>query len=209
MIHRESDHPANQSNSEILGRVSGGFSLAESSCVCNGCREDIDHGDTVVVLHSLRCPSIYHRWAREAVFCRRCAPNSLDADALEDYKTRPTAVLVRGTLRDKGYWATYTDDEGERYEEWTYQDNRYAEFAGTRVVDRRINEDFSPNVTKIGPRQYNYKPSEHGETVAVPSTILAALVDAADIEDEASRRRAASENPLRWARYLLADHTEP
>lgn len=207
MLKTEDRHPYNQSNNEVLGRVSGGFPLSEDRCECAGCGADLDHGDSVTAYCRVTCPSIHHRWDRPALFCRRCAPSDLDDGRLDEHRRSGNEALVTGTLRDKGYWGHVMRD-GERVEEWRYQDNRYAEFAGTRVEDRRRSAGLSPTITDVGGHQYHYSPAEDGPVVPVPAQPLAeVLADATEADTDAAFVRPNGD-PVRWLRHLLRVHAE-
>ncbi len=206
MIHTEADHPVNYTNDRILGAVSGGFALSEKQCTCSGCGEDIDHGDSVRVHAVFRSFSIYHKWERKEMFCRECKPTSLDSDLLAD--SYSNEALVVGTLRDKGYWGTFSDGEGGTEERWTYQDNHYADFAATRVTDRNADPNVGYRVTEIGPRQATYTPESDGKTVPIPETVLEALIESSTIEDDSNRHSKARVNPVRWAKGIMSYHRE-
>lgn len=207
MIHNESDHPTNQSRNEILGRVAGGFSIRESSANCTECGQDLDHGKHVTMFFTWICPSIYHRWARKAMFCRACYPRDLSADVLEGLTRANNEVLVTGALRDKGHWGTYRED-GETVKRWTRQDGKWAEFAPTRIEALDTEPGMSGRVTDVGPNQFMYKPETHGSTVPVPAAALAALVSNTTLEDDAATEwDPASANPVRWATALLHNHS--
>lgn len=206
MIRDESKHPTNQSNAEVIGQVSGGFSLSERQCTCGECGDDLEHGDTVTVFAVITCPSIYHRWSRRAYFCRECSPSELDEEVLSEYRRSTFEVLVKGTLRDKGYWGTYSDGDGGWEKRWTYQDKKWAEFAGTQIKDRRGSDDSGITVTDVGPNQFGYNPAEHGKTIPVPAGVLEELIEHSDLEYEPEGWARSSDHPLKYARDLVARH---
>lgn len=201
MIRTPDAHPINQSNNEVLGHVAGGFSLSESQCECGDCGADLEHGDAVTGFFAYGQFSITHRWNRRALFCRECNIRELDDEALEGYRRSTYEVLVRGTLRDKGYMGTYAD--GKR---WTYQDGKWADFAALDIKDRKGQDqpNGALNVTEIGPRHFTYIPSRDGATVPVPAGVLRALVEEADTGDNPpSKYKPADDNTARMAEALL------
>lgn len=209
MIYREEDHPVNQSRSEILGRTSGGFSISEKQATCDECGTDIDHGDDMGIYSVWKSHSIHHTWNRISFFCRECKPRSLDADALDEYTSYHNEVLVTGTLRSKGYWGTYVNDDGESEKRWTYQDGKWAEFAATRVEDLKTDPESGATVTEVGPTQFSYYPGTYGGTIPVPATVLSELVANTTLDDDSSTNwDAASTNPVRWAKCLLAEYDD-
>lgn len=207
MIFREADHPVNQSKSEILGRTSGGFSISEKQATCNECGADIDHGDDVTTYAVWKSHSIHHSWDRRAFFCRKCKPRNLDNEVLDEYTSYHNEVLVTGTLRDKGYWATYSDGDGGTEKRWEYQRDKWAEFAATRVEDLKATPESKATVTEVGPTQFTYLPEADGGTIPVPAAVLSELVANTTLEDDASTQwDAAKDNPVRWARALLDEY---
>lgn len=206
MIRTEADHASNQSDAEVLGRCTGGFALSEDACSCAECDTDLDHGDPVTAWFVWTVSSIHHGWSRKRLFCVECAPSDLDGLAEMGYGPRRVGALVKGTLRDRGYYGHYADGDGGWEKEWTHQDGKWAEFAATRLLDRRDNDEVSPTVTDVGDRQFNYSPVAHGGAVAVPATVLARLIETSTLEDTADTSyRAANDNPIRWATALLDD----
>lgn len=205
MIHDESYHPVNQSDNEIIGAVSGGFSFPIERCHCDACDGHLDWGKDAVAFAQWSVFSIFHKWNRKALFCRDCRPSSLDDEMLDEYGRVENEAIVDGCIRDRGFWAHYVRD-GEAVREWTRQDGKEAGFAGVRLLDIRRDGSFAVTVTDVGARQYTYSPDDDGPTVAVPARVLEQLVEHSALDDAHGRFDASNESPEAWGRDLIYRH---
>lgn len=201
VIRTEADHPFNHSDDEVLGKVSGGFSLSKQQCTCSVCGAGLEHGDTVTVYCRVTCPSIHHRWTRTAYYCIDCEPNDLGDVPSDARVSGGNEALVTGTLRSKGYRPWDADKDSDKLR---YQDGKWAEFAATRLEDRNLSPTASATVTDVGGNQYSYNPDAHGPTVPVPASVLSRLAETSTISSTSDATfKRASDNPVMWATQLL------